>query len=411
MRRQPGREIPSDGVVLTHRRLRTLAGTNDDLELAAADLTDAVDRVGRSTGETASAAERAAGATARVEGETAAVAGAAAQISAAMREVADSAARATGVTAEAAEVTGDVRASVERLTASTSEIDSVVRTVSGISDQTRMLALNATIEAARAGAAGRGFAVVAEEVKNLAALTSEATIRIADQLAALATDSAGVRAAAERIDGVLSRVDALQQTIAAAVEEQTAAIAEITRAASEAAGAAGELDGAVTTTARAAAAAASAVERSRAWLERVGRVLDQQREIVAGLDTELEVHPLRAAISAHGGWKRALRAAIETGRPPAGIDRARAARSDACAFGQWLGRGDGAALDPARSARATALHADFHRQAAQVLEAALSGATEHARDLFCDDEGYSGTAIALTDLLVGWLGEAEAAEG
>ena len=73
---------------------------------------------------------------------------------------------------------------------------------------------------------------------------------------------------------------------------------------------------------------------------------------MATLSAPAEIHPLRAAITAHAGWKRALRDAIETGRPANGADPARAARSDACDFGQWLARGEGEALDPARAASA-----------------------------------------------------------
>lgn len=54
---------------------------------------------------------------------------------------------------------------------SAESINSMLGSVSDLSNQTNLLALNASIEAARAGAAGRGFAVVAEEVKELASDT------------------------------------------------------------------------------------------------------------------------------------------------------------------------------------------------------------------------------------------------
>lgn len=107
------------------------------------------------------------------------------QITATVRQSAESAHGVAGMALQAAEITSRSTAAVHRVTETmqtinqaSRRIQEIVQVIDGIALQTNLLALNAAVEAARAGEQGRGFAVVAGEVRQLAKRTSVAAQEI-----------------------------------------------------------------------------------------------------------------------------------------------------------------------------------------------------------------------------------------
>lgn len=86
------------------------------------------------------------------------------------------------------------------------ETNEVLKMIKTVSDQTNLLGLNAAIEAARVGELGRGFGVVAEEIRKLAATSSESIKKGEIIVRAIQEQSAGTTKQVHQMDSVISQI-------------------------------------------------------------------------------------------------------------------------------------------------------------------------------------------------------------
>ena len=96
--------------------------------------------------------------------------------------------------------TESVSAKLALIAERTSNIGSVVTTITKVADQTNLLSLNAAIEAEKAGEYGLGFAVVSREIRRLADQTAVATLDIERIVEEMRSSVAGGVMEMERFD-------------------------------------------------------------------------------------------------------------------------------------------------------------------------------------------------------------------
>ena len=128
-----------------------------------------------------------------------------------------------------AALTGDVEANaaaIDQLARASEEVRSFVTLVQKLARQSKLLALNAAMEAARAGDQGHGFAVVAEEVRRLAAMSSDAAERTERVVSGVLQGIAESRTSSERT------VDTVR-AVRGATEEGSRSFGQIERAVAE----------------------------------------------------------------------------------------------------------------------------------------------------------------------------------
>ncbi len=110
------------------------------------------------------------------------------------------------------EAAGSITAKLAVLSEKTTNINSVVTTITKVADQTNLLSLNAAIEAEKAGEYGLGFAVVAMEIRRLADQTAVATYDIEKMVKEMQSAvSAGVMGMDKFSEEVRRGVDEVRQ--------------------------------------------------------------------------------------------------------------------------------------------------------------------------------------------------------
>jgi methyl-accepting chemotaxis protein len=168
------------------------------------------------------------------------------QLSAAVRNNADSSVRAldlvqsaSGSAREGDTIVGEVIGTMRRISSSSNRISEIVGVIDAIAFQTNILALNAAVEAARAGEQGRGFAVVAAEVRTLAqrSATAAKEVRslIAESTANVDSGEKLVERAGTSMHTIMEsvrRVDEIIGHIAVASRDQAEGVAEVNQAVS-----------------------------------------------------------------------------------------------------------------------------------------------------------------------------------
>ncbi len=104
----------------------------------------------------------------------------------------------------------DVATEIRQLGEMSQRVNSILATITAITEQTNLLALNAAIEAARAGEHGRGFAVVADEVRGLAGKARDSATEIGGIINDLVSQ---VQSAVESTDLAHQQVEEVDEKI------------------------------------------------------------------------------------------------------------------------------------------------------------------------------------------------------
>jgi hypothetical protein len=106
------------------------------------------------------------------------------------------------------------------------------------------------------------------------------------------------------------------------------------------------------------------------------------------------------AIGAHGMWKNRLNQAIQSGSSEYTVAGVRP--DNLCAFGKWLHGLPPSVKDSQIWKDIRALHAEFHIEAARVLDLALDGKQAEATSALATGSRFADTSAKLTAAMMKW---------
>lgn len=111
---------------------------------------------------------------------------------------------------------------------------------------------------------------------------------------------------------------------------------------------------------------------------------------------------IEKAIAAHAGWKARLRSAIGTGKFDVAVGTVKL--DNQCEFGKWLYGQELSHSEKETEQYHTVrhLHAQFHQEAARVVELATTGQKDAAEKAMAMDSSYAKTSTALTQAMTNW---------
>lgn len=113
---------------------------------------------------------------------------------------------------------------------------------------------------------------------------------------------------------------------------------------------------------------------------------------------------INQAIAAHSDFRERLVSAIAAGQSSLTVERV--CQDNQCTLGRWLYTMDGSTQATPRWQCVRTVHAEFHQEAARVLEFALAGKARDARSAIAYSSAYTGLSRRLTTELEAWKNEA-----